>query len=179
MTEEKFNPDEWQPEVSSGYEGFRNTKTSQWIYLNDFNEQSRIYELGKCDTPDKAWAAMEKGSLCDAMRILTNPDNGLTLEEMTIFSFEHSDNKIIRFKMQRKTGGIQHIEYSLIHTSTMPSRYGPDNSTEHCTCVQSIDNSKPHCAKQCSKECGGVKYSELMGVIDSSKIRHIGMVYYD
>ena len=33
---EEFNPVEWVFEMSSGYPGFRNKRTAEWLHQNDF-----------------------------------------------------------------------------------------------------------------------------------------------
>ena len=38
---EKFNPTDWYWERSSGYSGYRNKFTSEWIYEEDYQEKKK------------------------------------------------------------------------------------------------------------------------------------------
>ncbi len=46
MTKNKFNPYDWKFERSSGFAGFRNEKTQEWIYSSVYEEQARRFEEG-------------------------------------------------------------------------------------------------------------------------------------
>ena len=43
-TKEKFNPEEWIFERSSGYAGERNTRTDEWINSEEFSWRKRKME---------------------------------------------------------------------------------------------------------------------------------------
>jgi hypothetical protein len=44
MTENTFNPYDWTFERSSGYAGFRNQETADWIYFEDYERKFTIYQ---------------------------------------------------------------------------------------------------------------------------------------
>ncbi len=45
--EERFNPDEWVFERSSGYAGERNTRTDEWIHENEYYRRKCEYVENK------------------------------------------------------------------------------------------------------------------------------------
>lgn len=41
-----FNPDEWKFQVSSGYNGYRNQITGDWIYESEYNRRCQNNDVG-------------------------------------------------------------------------------------------------------------------------------------
>lgn len=60
-----FNPDEWDFERSSGFAGYRNRLTDEWIYEADYREKQRTME------EDKVW----EGEVFRIIKIHTKSDD--------------------------------------------------------------------------------------------------------
>lgn len=49
MDLKNFIPEDWNPETSSGYAGYRNTVTQDWIYKSDYDKMCTLLEKAEAD----------------------------------------------------------------------------------------------------------------------------------